>query len=45
MNNILNKAIVLVINRNWQAINIRTPQEGEFLLMFTKADRCVFTTI
>ena len=28
MNNILNKAIVLVLNRNWQAINIRTPQEA-----------------
>jgi 5-methylcytosine-specific restriction endonuclease McrA len=25
--NILNKSIVLVLNRNWQAINIRTPQE------------------
>jgi 5-methylcytosine-specific restriction endonuclease McrA len=28
MNDILNKAIVLVLNRNWQAINIRTPQEA-----------------
>jgi 5-methylcytosine-specific restriction endonuclease McrA len=27
MNDILNKAIVLVLNRNWQAINIRTPQD------------------
>jgi 5-methylcytosine-specific restriction endonuclease McrA len=27
MNDILNKTIVLVLNRNWQAINIRTPQE------------------
>ena len=26
--NILNKTIVLVLNRNWQAINIRTPQEA-----------------
>ena len=26
--NILNKSIVLVLNRNWQAINIRTPQEA-----------------
>jgi 5-methylcytosine-specific restriction endonuclease McrA len=26
--NVLNKAIVLVLNRNWQAINIRTPQEA-----------------
>jgi 5-methylcytosine-specific restriction endonuclease McrA len=24
----LNKSIVLVLNRNWQAINIRTPQEA-----------------
>ncbi len=28
MNDILNKAIVLVLNRNWQAINIRTPQDA-----------------
>jgi len=28
MNNILNKTIVLVLNRNWQAINIRTPQDA-----------------
>lgn len=28
MNDILNKNIVLVLNRNWQAINIRTPQEA-----------------
>jgi len=27
MNSILNKNIVLVLNRNWQAINIRTPAE------------------
>lgn len=26
--NMLNKSIVLVLNRNWQAINIRTPQEA-----------------
>jgi 5-methylcytosine-specific restriction endonuclease McrA len=26
--NILNKTIVLVLNRNWQAINIRTPAEA-----------------
>jgi 5-methylcytosine-specific restriction endonuclease McrA len=26
--NVLNKNIVLVLNRNWQAINIRTPQEA-----------------
>ena len=28
MNDILNKMIVLVLNRNWQAINIRSPQEA-----------------
>jgi 5-methylcytosine-specific restriction endonuclease McrA len=28
MNNILNKATVLVLNRNWQAINIRTPADA-----------------
>lgn len=28
MSEILNKAIVLVLNRNWQAINIRTPQDA-----------------
>lgn len=28
MRDILNKAIVLVLNRNWQAINIRTPQDA-----------------
>jgi len=28
MTDILNKAIVLVLNRNWQAINVRTPQEA-----------------
>jgi 5-methylcytosine-specific restriction endonuclease McrA len=28
MSDILNKTIVLVLNRNWQAINIRTPAEA-----------------
>ena len=28
MSDMLNKTIVLVLNRNWQAINIRTPQEA-----------------
>ena len=28
MNDMLNKSIVLVLNRNWQAINIRTPQDA-----------------
>jgi len=32
--NVLNKAIVLVLNRNWQAINVRTPQEA-FCMMAT----------
>src|SRR4029077_20097696 len=34
MTNILNKTIVLVLNRNWQAINVRTPQEA-FCMMAT----------
>ena len=34
MNDILNKTIVLVLNRNWQAINIRSPQEA-FCMMAT----------
>src|SRR5581483_8804334 len=34
MNDMLNKSIVLVLNRNWQAINIRTPQEA-FCMMAT----------
>jgi len=32
--NILTKATVLVLNRNWQAINVRTPQEA-FCMMAT----------
>ena len=28
MNDILNRATVLVLNRNWQAINVRTPQDA-----------------
>ena len=28
MSNILNKATVLVLNRHWQAINVRTPAEA-----------------
>src|SRR5438105_14750258 len=31
---ILTKATVLVLNRNWQAINVRTPQEA-FCMMAT----------
>jgi len=36
MSDILNKTIVLVLNRNWQAINIRTPQDA-FCQMTTNA--------
>ena len=36
MSDILNKMIVLVLNRNWQAINIRTPQDA-FCQMATNA--------
>jgi hypothetical protein len=32
--NILTKATVLVLNRNWQAINVRTPREA-FCIMAT----------
>lgn len=35
MSDILNKTIVLVLNRNWQAINVHTPQEA-FCMMATK---------
>ena len=34
MNDILNKTTVLLLNRNWQAINVRTPQEV-FCMMAT----------
>ena len=37
MTDILNKTIVLVLNRNWQAINIRTPQDA-FCQMATNVD-------
>src|SRR5579863_3147777 len=36
MNDRLNKATVLVLNRNWQAINVRTPQDA-FCQMATNA--------
>ena len=36
MNDILNKTTVLVLNRNWQAINIRTPADA-FCQMATNA--------
>jgi 5-methylcytosine-specific restriction endonuclease McrA len=32
MNNILNKPTVLVLNRNWQAIHVRTPAEAFCML-------------
>ena len=34
MDDILNRSIVLVLNRNWQAINVRTPQQA-FVQMAT----------
>ena len=34
MDDILNRPIVLVLNRNWQAINVRTPQQA-FIQMAT----------
>jgi hypothetical protein len=43
MNDILNKATVLVLNRNWQAIRVKTPAEA-FCVLATGAgaalDRC-----
>ena len=36
MDDVLNKTIVLVLNRNWQAINIRTPADA-FCQMATNA--------
>ena len=36
MTDILNKSLVLVLNRNWQAINIRTPADA-FCQMATNA--------
>ena len=36
MTDLLNKTIVLVLNRNWQAINIRTPADA-FCQMATNA--------
>lgn len=36
MNDILNKQTVLVLNRNWQAINVRTPAEA-FCMLATGA--------
>src|SRR5471030_1299350 len=36
MNDILNKATVLVLNRNWQAIHVKTPAEA-FCMLATGA--------
>jgi hypothetical protein len=36
MNAMLNKSMALVLNRNWQAVNVRTPQEA-FCMMATYA--------
>ena len=38
MSDILNKTIVLVLNRNWQAIHVRTPQEA-FCMMGDRETR------
>jgi hypothetical protein len=37
MNDILNKTIVPVLNRNWRAIHMRTPQEA-FCMMATNVN-------
>jgi len=34
MSDILSRSMVLVLNRNWQAVNVRTPQEA-FCMMAT----------
>ena len=36
MNDILNKSTVLVLNRHWQAIHVKTPAEA-FCMMATDA--------
>jgi hypothetical protein len=36
MNDILNKSTVLVLNRNWQAIHVKTPAEA-FCMLATGA--------
>ena len=36
MNDILNKSTVLVLNRNWQAIHVKTPAEA-FCMIATGA--------
>src|SRR6185295_17963480 len=40
MSDILNKATVLVLNRNWQAINVRTPADA-----FCQMATCVATAL
>ncbi len=44
MNDILNKTIVLVLNRNWQAIHVRTPQEA-FCMMATNVATVNFAKV
>jgi 5-methylcytosine-specific restriction endonuclease McrA len=44
MSDILNKPTVLVLNRNWQAINVRTPAEA-FCQMATNAATALDITI
>ncbi len=44
MSDILNKTIVLVLNRNWQAIKIRTPQ-GAFCQMATNVATALDITL
>ena len=41
--NILTKATVLVLNRNWQAINVRTPQEAFCMMATNVATALSFT--
>jgi alpha-D-ribose 1-methylphosphonate 5-triphosphate diphosphatase PhnM len=36
MNDVLNKSTVLVLNRNWQAIHVKTPAQA-FCMMATDA--------
>lgn len=43
VSNILTKATVLVLNRNWQAINVRTPQEAFCMMATNVATALSFT--
>ena len=44
MTDILNKTIALVLNRNWQAIHVRTPQEA-FCMMATNVATALEITV